>query len=228
MRDEVGRRFGVPGAKIRVIYPGYSSERFRPEDRAGLREPARSGLGVGTGEILFGLITSGDFVKRGVELFISAFSRVRRTGAPVRAVVIGKESRLAPYLQRVAEEGMTEHVTFLPPTPDIARYYHALDVYVHPARYEEFGQSVQEALACGVPVVAGARVGAAELLNAEAREYLLEEGSVAELSAKLAALAGNADRLRRLGELGPAAVAGNTWNQNFAATLDCYNELLRA
>jgi len=109
---------------------------------------------------------------------------------------------------------------------DVAPFYHALDAYVHPARYEEFGQSVQEALACGVPVVAGGLVGAAELLGGEAREFLLEKGGAEELAGKLLDLARDRGLRGRLGASGPPAVAANTWDRNFSATLACYERLL--
>ncbi len=226
MQDEVVRRFGVPRGKTEVIYPGYAPERFRASEGPARRGPARAELGVSDDEVLFGLITSGDFVKRGVETFLAAFGRVLRAGVRARALVIGKESRLAPYLKRAAIEGVAGAVTFLPPRAEIADCYHALDVYVHPARYEEFGQSVQEALACGVPVVAGRLVGAAELMAGEARDFLLEDVEAGKLAAKMAILARDAALRRRLGALGPQAVAGNTWDRNFEATLAAYNRSL--
>ncbi|HAM36941.1 MAG TPA: hypothetical protein DEB40_06895 [Elusimicrobia bacterium] len=227
MRDEVCERFGVPPEKIEVIYPGFDPGRFRACDRAALREPARRELGVGEGDILFGLITSGDFVKRGVGVFLRALGRVRRRGIAARAVVIGKESRLAPYLRQASAEGVAEAVSFLPPAADVAPWFHCLDVYAHPARYEEFGQSVQEALACGVPVLTGRQVGAAELIAGEARDWLLDSGGPEELGDRMEALARDAGLRQRLGALGPAAVAENTWERNFAKTLACYERLLK-
>jgi glycosyltransferase involved in cell wall biosynthesis len=44
---------------------------------------------------------------------------------------------------------------------DLPRVYGVADVFVHPARYEPWGVSVQEALAAGLPVIASSRVGAA-------------------------------------------------------------------
>jgi UDP-glucose:(heptosyl)LPS alpha-1,3-glucosyltransferase len=226
MQDEVCRRFGVAREKTVVIYPGYDPERFKIEDRQVFRRPARAELGLRDDEILFGLITSGDFVKRGVDVFLGALGRVLRAGIKARALIIGKESRLAPYLRRAADEGVGNAARFLPPTAEVARWFHALDVYAHPARYEEFGQSVQEALACGVPVVTGARVGAAELFGGAARDLLLDEISVASLADRMSFLARDSDLRASLSAWGPRAVAANTWERNFAATLACYERLL--
>jgi len=225
-QEEVSSRFGVPRAKTTVIYPGYDPGRFAASDREALRGRARQDLGVRDDEVLFGLITSGDFVKRGVEAFLVALGQVLRAGVSARALVIGKETRLGPYLKRASNEGVSRAIRFLPPMTEVAPCYHALDAYIHPARYEEFGQSVQEALACGVPVVAGRQVGAAELITGEAREFLLERGEAEELATRMTSLARDRGLRARLGAAGPAMVAGNTWDRNFAATLGCYERLL--
>src|SRR5262249_29217474 len=96
-------------------------------------------------------------------------------------------------------------------TPDVARFYHALDVYVHPAHYEEFGQSVQEALACGLPVVTTSSVGAAELLSGEAREGIIARLSPASLAEAITRFVTDRGLRARLAQSGPKLVAGNTW-----------------
>lgn len=227
MQKEVTARFEVPQSLTTVIYPGHDAGRFKASDRAKLGAAVRRGLGCGKEEVLFGLITSGDFAKRGVDAFLAAFGLLSRKARGVKAVVIGKESRLGPYLRRAGESGIGGLVKFLPAAPDVERYYHALDVYVHPAHYEEFGQSVQEALACGLPVLTGAEVGAAELIQGEGRDFLLPSIEPEALAGKMERLALDGVLRERLGRLGPPAVRANTWDGNFQATLTCYKTLLK-
>ena len=226
MRDDVVRRFGVPAEQIRVIYPGYDAQRFQAEERALWRTAERARLGVEEDEVLLGVITSGDFVKRGVGPFLSALGHLSPAArARLKVVIAGKEHRLEPYRALAEGLGRGPQVRFLPPVGAVERLYHALDLYVHPAPFEEFGQSVQEALACGVPVLAGKRVGAAELMVGEAREWLLERLEPEPIAERLEALVIDRALRERLGALGPPAVAGNTWDANFAATLACYDQL---
>ncbi|UPT74928.1 MAG: glycosyltransferase family 4 protein [Elusimicrobiota bacterium] len=165
MKKDVVTRFAVPEDMIEVIYPGFDTCRFNAGSREDLGPAMRAELGVATDAVLYGLVTSGDFEKRGLPAFLRAFASAARANPAARALVVGKESRPGPYRALARELGVAERVLFRDPMPEVWRFYHALDVYVHPARWEEFGMSVLEALACGLPVITGARVGAAELLR---------------------------------------------------------------
>jgi glycosyltransferase involved in cell wall biosynthesis len=90
-------------------------------------------------------------------------------------------------------------------TDAVARYYQAADAYIHAAKVDTFPNSVLEALACGIPVVAtavggvpeqikplrGLGSGARGLLRYEAEEatgILVPPGHAEEMAASLAAL----------------------------------------
>lgn len=227
MKDDVTRRFGVPVEKITVIHPGYDSCRFNAGGRGDFGAAMRAELGVKPGELLYGLVTSGDFEKRGLKPFLRAFAAVARKQPEARALVVGKETRPAPYLALARELGIAGRVVFRDPIPEVWRFYHALDVYVHPAKWEEFGMSVLEALACGLPVVTGAAVGAAELLKGEQREYVLDDPSGEALENAMLAFANPSLRVN-VGALGPAAALPCAWDRGAAALNDLYERLLSA
>jgi glycosyltransferase involved in cell wall biosynthesis len=63
------------------------------------------------------------------------------------------------------------------PYPDLPALYTASDLFVHPAREERWGVSVQEALACGLPVVASSRVGAGyDLIEVDGNGFVYPAG----------------------------------------------------
>jgi UDP-glucose:(heptosyl)LPS alpha-1,3-glucosyltransferase len=224
MKSDVTRRFGVPAELVHVIYPGFEPGRFSPGGRAEFGAPMRAELGVKPGELLFGLVTSGDFEKRGLKAFLHAFAAVARKIPEARAVVVGKESRPGPYLALARDLDITDRVIFREPIADVWRFYHALDVYVHPARWEEFGMSVLEALACGLPVITGAGVGAAELLRGEPRAFVLDEPSGPALENAMFAFADPSLRAR-VGALGPGAASPCAWDRGALAVLELYEGL---
>jgi glycosyltransferase involved in cell wall biosynthesis len=72
------------------------------------------------------------------------------------------------------------------PYPELPALYAAADLFVHPAREERWGVSVEEALACGLPVVASSRVGAgADLIDAAGNGFVYAAGDAAELALRV-------------------------------------------
>ncbi len=224
MKDDVTRRFGVSAERVEVIYPGFDSCRFNLGGRGDVRAPMRAELGVKTGELLYGLVTSGDFEKRGLKAFLRAFAAVAQKLPEARALVVGKESRPGPYRVLARDLGIANRVVFREPIADVQRFYHALDVYVHPARWEEFGMSVLEALACGLPVITGASVGAAELFTGELRSVVLADPSGEALINAMISLA-DQTRRARLSALGPAVALPCAWDRGASALLNLYERL---
>jgi glycosyltransferase involved in cell wall biosynthesis len=95
-----------------------------------------------------------------------------------------------PALESFAREHGLSRVRFLGyvPYPDLPALYAASDLFVHAAREERWGVSVQEALACGLPVVASSRVGAARDLIGEGRNgYVYHAGDAVDLADRLTA-----------------------------------------
>ncbi|MDF3605211.1 glycosyltransferase family 4 protein [Paracoccus sp. DMF-8] len=66
---------------------------------------------------------------------------------------------------RIRDAGLEGRIRFLGEIPwdQVVRHYQALDLFCAPARWEGFGLTPLEAMACGVPTVAS-RVGASEAL----------------------------------------------------------------
>ena len=227
MKADLERRFAIPSEMIEIIYPGFDESRFRFSDRISTGARVRGELGLGIDQPLFGLVTSGDFEKRGVPLFLRAFSTVARMIPTARALIVGKETRLGPYRALCAELEITEQVSFRAPRSDVEAYYHALDVYVHAARWEEFGMTVLEALACGVPVVCAQTVGAAELLSGEARDFVLSDMSREALSTAMLQLARDPSRRLRLSMHGPTLAAAFTLTAHGRRFVSLYERLLK-
>lgn len=87
--------------------------------------------------------------------------------------------------------------------------------------------SVLEALACGLPVITGTSVGAAELLGGEGRGFVLDDVSAEPLAAAMLALARDPERRARLGAQGPAAAAPCVWDKGAAELASFYDQLIK-
>ena len=147
-----------------MILHGIDTETFSPAtDRVALR--VRLGLpmqGVLVG--CYGRIRA----QKGTDAFVDAMLRILPDRPEGYALVMGRATEghqafLDGLRQRTHNAGLGNRILFLPEVtvdamPD---WYRALDIYVAPQRWEGFGLTPLEAMACAVPAVA-ARVGAFE------------------------------------------------------------------
>jgi phosphatidylinositol alpha 1,6-mannosyltransferase len=93
----------------------------------------------------------------------------------------------------------------------LARLYASLDIFVHSGPYETFGQTVQEALASGLPVVAPAAGGPLDLVESGVTGTLVPAEDGAALADAVAALAADPERRRAYGAAARAGVVSRTW-----------------
>ncbi len=94
---------------------------------------------------------------------------------------------------------------------DLAVAYAALDVFVHTGTRETFGQTLQEAAATGLPVVAPAAGGPLDLVRDGLTGHLFEPDDPADLTRLVAPLVRDPAARHRLGRAGLAEVADRSW-----------------
>jgi phosphatidylinositol alpha 1,6-mannosyltransferase len=105
---------------------------------------------------------------------------------------------------------------------ELADAYAALDVFVHTGTTETFGQTVQEAHAAGVPVVAPAAGGPLDLVRHGVDGYLFDPRHDHSLRRSVGTLVADPALRARFGEAGRRAVVGRTWESVGDALLDHY------
>ena len=87
----------------------------------------------------------------------------------------------------------------------------SFDVFVHPGESETFGQTLQEAHASGVPVVATGRGGPLDLVRMGVDGWLYRPGDLDDLRMRVMDLTGDARKRRAFGAAGRATVEGRSW-----------------
>jgi mannosylfructose-phosphate synthase len=163
-----GSVYDVPAAKIRVIPPGYDDQRFFPVSLA-TRRMLKDKLEL-TGPVVLAL---GRMAKnKGYDLLIQAMPAVFERVPDSRLVLaVGStnpnemECELIDGLHHLAAKlGIADRVVFKDYISDdeLADYYRAADVFALSSRYEPFGMTAIEAMACGTPAVVTTEGGLCE------------------------------------------------------------------
>lgn len=97
---------------------------------------------------------------------------------------------------------------------DLANHYAALDVFVHTGQRETFGQTLQEAMATGLPVVAPAIGGPLDLIKQGKNGFLYQTNDgLAELHQYVSYLIDHPVEAARVGANGRDQVEDRSWSR---------------
>jgi glycosyltransferase involved in cell wall biosynthesis len=145
---DLEHNFGVEPARLKVIYNPCDFETIAAR---GL-EPLDA-----EHEMLFEgptLITAGRLVtQKGQWHLIRAFVRVRERIGAARLLIIGTGDHLAYLTELAIKLGIADAVTFLGYQENPFKFMRRADVFVLTSLWEGLGAILQEAMACGIPVV---------------------------------------------------------------------------
>jgi sugar transferase (PEP-CTERM/EpsH1 system associated) len=155
---------GVAPARIRQLYSGVDVEEFKP---SGLPPALVTDAGGGVGSsrnLTLGTIGRLDPVKNQASL-LEAFARLGQRHADLRLVIVG-DGPLRGHLQSRAESlGIARQVTFTGARSDTPELLRSFDVFVLPSVNEGISNTILEAMATGLPVVASRVGGNPELVE---------------------------------------------------------------
>ncbi len=128
---------------------------------------------------------------KGYDQVIRALPLLKQQGLQVRYLIAGKadERSTAQVAALVEELGLKDNVALLGFLPDeeVTDHYLLSDVFVMPSKKEGFGIVFIEAMACGLPVVAGNKDGSTEALADGALGKLVDPDSPEAIAAAVAA-----------------------------------------
>jgi phosphatidylinositol alpha 1,6-mannosyltransferase len=109
---------------------------------------------------------------------------------------------------------------------ELARTVASFDLFVHPGEFETFCQTIQEAMASGVPVVATGRGGPLDLVENSRTGWLYEPGDLAGMRARVLDLMGDDAKRRAFAAAAHASVQNRTWPALCAELVGHYTDVM--
>lgn len=206
MKNDAIQRFSIPESAITTIYPSYQNDVFVSVDqsrKAELRDQ------FNFSKVTIGLITSGNFKKRGVNFFLEAITQLDRSiSEQCEFIIVGKDNN--NVFESFIEEHQLSNVKFFSVIENVQEYFQAIDIFVLPAKIEEFGRVLLEAMACGLPVITTDKVGSSELLSGEQNEFILKDLSSDNLKFAMEKMISDEECRSRLGSLNAGIAIENS------------------
>jgi glycosyltransferase involved in cell wall biosynthesis len=180
--------WGAPAEKLVVIPIGVETRRFLPPSPAE-RAAARARFGVPEGRVVIGSFQKdgqgwgdGDEPKmiKGPDVFVDAVAELARE-LPVFVLLTGPARGYVK--RRLAAAGVPFAHHYADDRDDLAKCYHALDLYLVTSREEGGPMALMESMSAHVPVVS-TRVGMApDLITDGVSGALVEAGNAAAVAA---------------------------------------------
>ena len=189
---------GIPEGKVVVVSNGVDVQRFSLGNRGNHLHQQEAVLTIGT-------VGRFDPVKD-QELLIKAFGELAHDGQPVRLLLVGYGPCQHNLEVLVARLQLKSRVHFAGQQSDIPTWLSRMDVFVLPSLREGLSNTILEAMASGLPVIATRVGGNPELVIDGATGFLIPTGDVSALRRALATYVGDPALLLKHGLAGREVV----------------------
>lgn len=182
-------------ADIRVIPNGIDINTYRPQNTATARKLL--GLPQDRHLILFGALSATEDQRKGYDLLIPAVRAFSETD-------IGKKSELLVYGSNEpgfsSDFGMkSRYVGHIRKDEDMVMLNSAADVFIAPSKQDNLPNTVMEALACGIPVIAFNIGGMPDMINHLENGWLATPFDHKDLARGIVHVLENDDRRNEMG-----------------------------
>jgi len=139
---------------------------------------------------------------KGPHILLSAFHKLAQVNKDVCLLIAG-DGVLMDELQRYAQKhNLSSRVKFLGfvDQNELPKIYLSSDFVVFPSLSDTWARAVNEAMACGLPVIASRKVGATgDIVKDGVNGFIVREGDVEDLAAKMQILVGNPEMREKMG-----------------------------
>jgi len=206
---------------VRAVRLGVNIDIFKPTPDD--RDTTRESLGVNRNQKLLLYVGRLAREKNTKTLFRSFDLLYRRRRNDFHLLIIGDGPQRHQVRELQRRTGKVSWIQYCTDSADLARYYRAADLFVHPGVQETFGLVALESQACGTPVV-GIHGSYMDRIIYHGQESWARENTAAALAEAIEAL--SAQKLQMLGSMAAQyAGADYAWPCVFKQFFCIYREV---
>ena len=184
----------VPPDRIQLCYNGIDLDVFRPAAAVRPAELPRGAFVIG--------VVSALRPEKGLSTLLEAFARVRPLRTAMKLAIIGDGAMRQPLETEARSLGILDDCIFAPATTEVARWLHAIDIFVLPSLSEALSNALMEAMACGCCAIASTAGGNPELIRDGETGLLFQPGDAPALDSALQRLIEDEPLRQRLAAAG--------------------------
>ena len=194
------QKIGVPASRIAQIYNGVDSERFHPAGTPG--DGVLHADFAGPGYFVIGSVGRMQDVKDPLTLaraFVRLMQIMPNAEQRLRLVMVGDGPLRARVNLMLVEAGVAQYAWLPGERNDVARIMRGFDLFVLPSLAEGISNTILEAMATGLPVLATAVGGNPELIQAGVTGTLVPRDDPESMAHAMHAYAQSSELCRRHG-----------------------------
>lgn len=194
IRQALIKDYDCPAQKTLTIWNGVDVKNFSPFNNASAGLRAR--LGIDASECVLLAVARLTPHKR-IEMIFDAMQALRNDGCAVRFLIAGSGPQEHALRRQCTQMGLDDAIVFLGQQSDVRPCYEAADVFVLSSESEGFPLSLAEAMTSGLPSIAMAVGGPAEMISSGEDGWLVN--SPEELTAAIKYALNHPEERRRVG-----------------------------
>ena len=166
--------YHTPAERFHSLPPGVDRSRIRPDNADEIRSRVRDSLSLKEDDKLLLMIGTG-YKRKGVDRAMEALASLPEPLRSKTYLLVAGEDKLKKYKALAKKLGIENQVHLPGARDDVPQLLLASDLFMHPARHENTGTVLLEAIAAGIPqVISGVCGYAFHIENAQAGKVLSE------------------------------------------------------
>jgi glycosyltransferase involved in cell wall biosynthesis len=222
-RQDIVRLLKIDPAFITVI-PLAAGPQYRTIEQADLLHAARQRYQLPDRFIYF---VSTLEPRKGIDTLLEALASLAHTQPDVKLIITGKRGWYTEqFFAQIERLQLTPHIQFTDyvPDEDLPALYSCATVLAFPSRYEGFGLTVLEAMACGTPVVCSNSSSLPEVVGDAA--LLVPPDDAASLAMALQRVLNDMTLQHQMKTRGSQQAARFTWQRTAQETFAVYERVI--